>query len=85
MADPTAAEGARRPVPRSPLTPKPYDGPSRDEVLALRRRYLTPGLITMYAEPLRVHSGQRRSRSGGLKRVCWLNSSRWPARVAFAC
>ena len=32
-------------------TPAPYDGPSRDEVLAIRKEYLTPGLITYYREP----------------------------------
>jgi alanine-glyoxylate transaminase/(R)-3-amino-2-methylpropionate-pyruvate transaminase len=38
-------------------SPQPYDGPSRDEVLALRRQYLTPGLITYYREPLLVVEG----------------------------
>lgn len=37
--------------------PTPYAGPSRDEVLALRRQYLTPGLITYYKEPLLVVEG----------------------------
>jgi alanine-glyoxylate transaminase/(R)-3-amino-2-methylpropionate-pyruvate transaminase len=37
--------------------PAPYDGPSRDEVLAMRREYLTPGLITYYNEPLMVVEG----------------------------
>ena len=34
--------------------PAPYSGPPREEVLALRRQYLTPGLITYYREPLLV-------------------------------
>ncbi len=34
-----------------------YDGPSRDEVLAMRRQYLTPGLITYYREPLLIVEG----------------------------
>ena len=43
---------------RSPRTrPAPYDGPSRDEVLAMRRQYLTPGLITYYREPLLIVEG----------------------------
>ena len=33
-------------LPTCSHTPAPYDGPSRDEVLAMRRQYLTPGLIT---------------------------------------
>ncbi|MHC4220530.1 MAG: aspartate aminotransferase family protein [Planctomycetota bacterium] len=39
-------------------TPAPYTGPSRDEVLALRREYLTPALLTMYREPLLVVEGK---------------------------
>ncbi len=38
-------------------TPALYDGPSRDEVLALRKEYLTPGLVTYYCEPLMVVEG----------------------------
>ncbi len=48
------------PSPRLPdtsLEPAPYDGPSRDEVLELRRRYLTPGLVTMYREPVLITQG----------------------------
>src|SRR5205807_9407736 len=37
--------------------PQPYDGPPKDEVLALRRQYLTPGLITYYRDPLLVVEG----------------------------
>jgi alanine-glyoxylate transaminase/(R)-3-amino-2-methylpropionate-pyruvate transaminase len=38
-------------------TPEPYSGPSRDEVLALRHQYLSPGIITYYREPLMVVEG----------------------------
>jgi alanine-glyoxylate transaminase/(R)-3-amino-2-methylpropionate-pyruvate transaminase len=44
-------------LPLSPHRPAPYTGPSREEVLALRRQYLTPGLITYYREPLLVVEG----------------------------
>ncbi len=44
-------------LPVSDHKPMPYTGPSRDEVLALRRQYLTPGLITYYREPLLVVEG----------------------------
>jgi len=37
--------------------PAPYDGPSRDEVLALRRLYLSPGLVTYYKDPLLIVEG----------------------------
>jgi alanine-glyoxylate transaminase/(R)-3-amino-2-methylpropionate-pyruvate transaminase len=54
-----AAPPARR---RTPLPlaqpPQPYSGPSRAEVLALRREYLSPGLITYYQEPLLVVAGK---------------------------
>ena len=44
-------------LPVSSHRPAPYTGPSREEVLALRRQYLTPGLITYYREPLLVAEG----------------------------
>ncbi|HEV3116448.1 MAG TPA: aspartate aminotransferase family protein [Gemmataceae bacterium] len=44
-------------LPLSAHQPAPYTGPSRDEVLALRRQYLTPGLITYYKEPLLIAEG----------------------------
>jgi alanine-glyoxylate transaminase/(R)-3-amino-2-methylpropionate-pyruvate transaminase len=44
-------------LPLSSHCPASYAGPSRDEVLALRRQYLTPGLITYYKEPLLVVEG----------------------------
>jgi alanine-glyoxylate transaminase/(R)-3-amino-2-methylpropionate-pyruvate transaminase len=49
--------------PKSPMLPScdhvpaAYDGPSKDDVLALRRQYLTPGLITYYRDPLLVVEG----------------------------
>ncbi|MDH3718279.1 MAG: aspartate aminotransferase family protein [Planctomycetota bacterium] len=37
--------------------PQPYTGPSRDEVLALRHQYLSPGLVTYYKDPLMIVEG----------------------------
>ena len=37
--------------------PTPYDGPSRDEVVALRKQYVSPGVITYYREPMMVVEG----------------------------
>ena len=34
-----------------------YDGPSRDEVLALRQQYVSPGLVTYYRKPLMIVEG----------------------------
>jgi alanine-glyoxylate transaminase/(R)-3-amino-2-methylpropionate-pyruvate transaminase len=55
----TAAPTRRRtPLPMAPHKPAPYTGPSKAEVLALRKQYLSPGLITYYQEPLLVVEGK---------------------------
>lgn len=43
--------------PASQHHPEPYQGPTREEVLALRQQYLTPGLLTYYREPLMLVEG----------------------------
>ncbi|HEX5105776.1 MAG TPA: aminotransferase class III-fold pyridoxal phosphate-dependent enzyme, partial [Pirellulaceae bacterium] len=52
---------ARDPIlagpPGTSHVPQPYAGPPKDEVLALRAQYLTPGLITYYREPLMLVEG----------------------------
>ncbi len=45
-------------LPVSSHKPAPYDGPSRDEVLALRQEYLSPGLLTYYKSPLMIVEGK---------------------------
>src|SRR5215216_4119794 len=45
-------------LPPFAYTPKPYRGPSRDEVLAMRREFLTPALVTYYREPLMIVEGR---------------------------
>src|ERR1041385_7520847 len=52
---PRSEATARLPI--SSHTPAPYDGPTRAEVLAMRRQYLTPGLLTYYREPLLIAEG----------------------------
>jgi alanine-glyoxylate transaminase/(R)-3-amino-2-methylpropionate-pyruvate transaminase len=37
--------------------PAAYDGPSREEVLALRQQYVSPGVITYYKEPMMIVEG----------------------------
>jgi alanine-glyoxylate transaminase/(R)-3-amino-2-methylpropionate-pyruvate transaminase len=37
--------------------PAPYRGPSRDEVLAMRREYCHPSVFTLYREPLMIVEG----------------------------
>jgi alanine-glyoxylate transaminase / (R)-3-amino-2-methylpropionate-pyruvate transaminase len=52
-----AVPRVRHELPVTDHVPRPYDGPPRSEVLALRKRYLTPGLLTYYREPLLVVEG----------------------------
>jgi len=37
--------------------PRAYDGPSRDEVIALRHQFVSPGVLTYYKDPLMVVEG----------------------------
>ncbi len=43
--------------PPRPKTPSAYQGPPRDEVLALRRDYVAPAVFTYYKEPLQIVEG----------------------------
>ncbi len=38
--------------------PQPYHGPSKQDVLALRRRYLSPALLLYYREPVMLVEGR---------------------------
>ena len=50
--------GAMGPVmPPTDHRPRPYDGPSRAEVLALRKRYVNPAVFTLYRDPLMIVEG----------------------------
>ncbi|TWT40571.1 2,2-dialkylglycine decarboxylase [Phycisphaerae bacterium RAS1] len=57
MNDKPAAP-ARVPLPVSPHKPAPYAGPSREEILALRREYLNPGIFHYYQEPICIVEGK---------------------------
>lgn len=48
---------ARVPLPVSPHEPAPYTGPTRDEILALRREYLNPGVLLYYKDPVCIVEG----------------------------
>src|ERR687885_534877 len=37
--------------------PRPYTGPSRDEILAMRRQFVNPAGFTLYREPLLIVEG----------------------------
>jgi alanine-glyoxylate transaminase/(R)-3-amino-2-methylpropionate-pyruvate transaminase len=45
-------------LPPTSHEPKPYSGPSADEVLALRKQYLSPGLFLYYKKPLMIVEGK---------------------------
>lgn len=37
--------------------PRPYSGPSRDEVIAMRKQYANPAITTLYKDPLMIVEG----------------------------
>ena len=45
-------------MPPFAYTPRPYRGPSREEVLALRRQYVNPAVFTLYRDPLLIVEGK---------------------------
>ena len=38
-------------------TPRRYEGPSREEVLAMRKQFMNPAIFTLYKEPLLIVEG----------------------------
>jgi alanine-glyoxylate transaminase/(R)-3-amino-2-methylpropionate-pyruvate transaminase len=50
------AEPALR-MPATTHVPRPYGGPTRDEVLAKRRQYVNPTVFTLYRDPIMVVEG----------------------------
>ncbi|MBX7123630.1 MAG: aminotransferase class III-fold pyridoxal phosphate-dependent enzyme [Opitutaceae bacterium] len=45
-------------LPPSPYVPKPYSGPSAEEVLAMRRQYLNPVIFHYYRKPIMIVEGK---------------------------
>jgi alanine-glyoxylate transaminase / (R)-3-amino-2-methylpropionate-pyruvate transaminase len=57
-APPTTTHGAPRlQLPPTDHVPRPYDGPSREEILAMRRQFTNPVVFTLYREPLLIVEG----------------------------
>lgn len=54
---PEAATRAAPALPACDHEPRPYDGPSRAEVLALREQYVNPAVFTLYREPIMIVEG----------------------------
>ncbi len=48
---------SNRSLPIIDHSPQPYAGPTRDEVIAMRRQYVSPGVITYYKDPMMVVEG----------------------------
>ncbi len=51
------ATAAKLALPPCAHVPRPYTGPSRAEVLAMRKQYTNPAIFTIYAEPLMIVEG----------------------------
>jgi alanine-glyoxylate transaminase/(R)-3-amino-2-methylpropionate-pyruvate transaminase len=53
------AAGAHAPLKMPPTdhVPKKYSGPSRAELLAMRKQYTNPAIFTLYGEPLLIVEG----------------------------
>jgi alanine-glyoxylate transaminase / (R)-3-amino-2-methylpropionate-pyruvate transaminase len=45
-------------LPPTSYQPQPYTGPTADEVLALRKQYLNPGLFLYYKKPIMIVEGK---------------------------
>src|SRR5919107_108716 len=47
----------RAQMPPTDHVPRPYTGPSRDEILAMRRQFVNPAVFTLYREPILIVEG----------------------------
>ncbi|MEX0716674.1 MAG: hypothetical protein WD066_08810, partial [Planctomycetaceae bacterium] len=56
---PPSSSHATRPLTLPPTShrPAPYDGPSKEEVLAVRQQYVSPGIMRYYRDPLMLVEG----------------------------
>lgn len=57
MSDAAPQPETRVPLPVNEHEPAAYEGPSREEILALRREYLNPGIMTYYDDPICIVEG----------------------------
>ena len=47
----------RKQLPPCDHVPRPYTGPSREEILEMRRQFTNPAIFTLYGEPLLIVEG----------------------------
>ena len=58
MATMTApAAKTRIAMPHSEYVPRKYTGPSREEIIAMRKQFMSPAIFTYYKEPLLIVEG----------------------------
>lgn len=50
-------QSAASKMPDCSYTPRPYDGPSRAEVLAMRKQFANPAIFTIYKDPIMIVEG----------------------------
>src|SRR5262245_35653304 len=53
----TATTPTKLELPRCDHVPRPYTGPSRDEIIAMRKQYTNPTIFTIYTDPLLIVEG----------------------------
>jgi alanine-glyoxylate transaminase/(R)-3-amino-2-methylpropionate-pyruvate transaminase len=53
----TVPSAVRLEMPPCDHVPRPYTGPSREDVLAMRRQYTNPTIFTLYHDPLMIVEG----------------------------
>jgi alanine-glyoxylate transaminase/(R)-3-amino-2-methylpropionate-pyruvate transaminase len=51
------ATASRLELPPTAHVPRPYTGPSKDELIAMRRQFTNPAIFTLYKEPLLIVEG----------------------------
>lgn len=51
------SHGLAHAMPPVDHTPRPYTGPSREEIIAMRQQYTNPAILTYYKEPLLIVEG----------------------------
>ena len=57
IAPQSTAAASRLELPPTDHVPRPYTGPTREEILAMRRQFTNPAIFTIYREPLLIVEG----------------------------
>jgi alanine-glyoxylate transaminase / (R)-3-amino-2-methylpropionate-pyruvate transaminase len=53
----TSSSAPQVKMPATDFKPRKYDGPSREEVIAMRKQYANPAIFTMFREPIMIVEG----------------------------